>query len=543
MTPFRFRSLFEAPERAEPARPWTRWQRGALAGVMATSLALGWMIRLPALGPGEDEIVYLLVSESLAEGQFRDLGVPGAPLHAKYPPGTSAWILLVRTLTGGSIDAVRAGNLILLVVAGLLLADAVRRLGHPWIGVGAAAIMLWNPNLLSIATTLNSESLYIALSVAAIWATLAVGSGKRPGPGLVVACLAIAGFLTRTAGLGLLAGIGAWALVTRRWRFAVTFGITAGAVVVGWLAYLRWAMERTVAPTYAADLPNVLNAGPMRFARAAFGYGAQVLPTLLEVPTIAGTPVDNVIHLLILWGAGLVGFAVLIRRWPASAWTLLAGAAILVAWGWPGARFLLPLLPWIAVAVLLGSASLGSRLPPRYAAGRRLPLVLGVALTIFALQGSMAAAQAVRACRAPDQFATPGCIADNQRAVVLAGRALGDAVPADAVVATVKPSLVHYLSRRTVVPLASFARSASLDQVLSGAVPSRGATHLLLTPLTGLERGPVASNLLARCRDLAVAAHFPLGSVLLTLGRAGTSPDACEALRAFRAASPPLPLD
>jgi hypothetical protein len=82
-----------------------------LGGVLAASLVLGWAIRLPEIGTGEDEAVYLLLSESVGDGHYRDLGIPGTPPHAKYPPGTAAWIFLVRTTMGENLDAVRMGNL------------------------------------------------------------------------------------------------------------------------------------------------------------------------------------------------------------------------------------------------------------------------------------------------------------------------------------------------------------------------------------------------------------------------------------------------
>lgn len=171
--------------RAPPDAPvvvesWAPKQVGALAIVFAVCLALGWMVRLPELGTGEDEAVYLLLSESMASGHYRDEAVLGAPLHAKYPPGTSSWILLVHAVAGSGLDAVRIGNLLLLVLSGLFVADGWRRLGHPWIGIGAAAIALWNPFLLQVSTTLSSEPLFLALSTGALWAALRAATGNPP---------------------------------------------------------------------------------------------------------------------------------------------------------------------------------------------------------------------------------------------------------------------------------------------------------------------------------------------------------------------------
>ena len=510
-----------------------------LALVLGVSLLVGWMGRPPELGTGEDEAVYLLLSNALADGHYRDMHVPGAPLHAKYPPGTSVWILLVRAVAGGSLDAVRAGNLALIVLAGFLLADGWRRLGNPWLGIGAAAITVWNPFLLLIGTTLSSEPLFIAVSVGAVWATLRVPIRRGTRWAVVVGGLAIAGFLTRIAGIGLVAGIGCWGLAQKRWRFVAAFGTLAGAVVLGWFQYLSSAMAVTVAQTYAVDMPGGVNPEFVNLAHSAFTYTATIVPYLLGLPTVPNTVVDNLVHMMMLLGAGVTGTWLILKRWPAGGWTLLASSGVLIVWSWASERLVLPLLPWIGSSVLVGTMFIASKLPSRI--GRALPIGLCVALASLALTGSVQRVAASRACSVPDQYALASCARPGERALVQAARALRDSGPSGTTLVTTKPSTVHFFSGRTVFPLEVYYRSGRLLQTLSDEGPSGEGLLMLLTQLTPLERNLVAPILLQHCRRLEVADRFGLGALLLRVpARQGTA-NACEALEEYSREFPASP--
>lgn len=520
---------------------WNRAQAAALAVVVAVSLILGSAIRLPQLGTGEDEAVYLLLSESLERGEYRDSHIPGAPLHAKYPPGTAAWIAVVRAVAGPDPDAVRLGNLLLIALAGVLLADGWRRLGNAWLGIGTAAILLWNPITLRVSTTLSSEPLYIVFSVAAVWATLLGNTlaATTLRARMLAAGMAVAGFLTRTAGLGLLVGIGCWALATRRWRFVVGYALTSLTVVLGWLGYLRFAMGKTVAQTYAVDLAGRAQSGMTSTVEAAFAYQARFLPAVLQLPTIPGTPVDNAGYLLVFTALSAVGLVAIFRRWPAAGMTLLASAAVIALWGWPTERLIIPLLPWIASTFLAGAWLVGMRISER----SRLLLPLGMALSLMtlALQSSARGANAAAVCRRVDQYQTRECTSIGQRALMEAATTLADSIPPGVVLATVKPSTVHYFSRQLVVPVSSIASEAELGALIEGTANRAGVTHLLLTPYSQLELRRIAGILTAHCHQVDIVRRFPLGALLIDLRGHNPADDACVALAEFAESFPPPP--
>lgn len=533
------RSSTPLPTPFDSPHPWTRLQGGLLGLVIAVGLCLGWLGRSAEISTGGDEATYIQLSESLRSGHYRDEYILGAPLHAHYPPGMPAWLLAVRSLPGDDLDVPRAANLLLLGLAALLLADGLRRIGYGWAGIGAAAVFLWNPLLLEIGATLHSEALYIVLSLLATWASLR--SRDRPGPGwpAVAGAAAAAGFLTRSVGLGLLAGIGVAALAARRWRFASGLAVAGGAVVAGWFLYLRSAIPQTVANTYVADVALVAQSGAGlvdRVMNSLRVYLGQVLPDLLELPMASGTMVDNLATLLILGGLGLWGWVILWRRWAAGAATVAAGAGILMLWVWPVDRLMLPLLPWLAATLMIGAAAIGRRLPSPLSRG--LPLAVALVLAGLALRAAVP--QAVRAmqCEWPDQYAGPGCVAEEERAFVAAVRQLNEVLPPGAVISSAKPSTTWYFARRSVVPVEILRNSPRLEPSSSGVLHPSGFTHLLLTPFTTLERNLIAPILRDHCAQLGLVHQAELGALVLGPRGPGAA-DACAELADFQERFPP----
>ena len=96
------RSTFAAGE--APDGTWSRPLSRALWAVLLLGVVIGWFARQPALTTGGDEATYVILSESLDQGQYRDEFVLGTPRHAKYPPGMPAWLLVLRHTLGDSPD-------------------------------------------------------------------------------------------------------------------------------------------------------------------------------------------------------------------------------------------------------------------------------------------------------------------------------------------------------------------------------------------------------------------------------------------------------
>lgn len=516
------------------ASRWTPTQLGALALVVAISAALAWFSRLGELTTGGDESMYVLLSRSLAEGHYRDTYLPNAPLHAHYPPGMPAWLLLIRGLLGPSLDMARAANLVVVLTAGVLLADGLRRLGLAWLGLGAAALVLWNPSLLQITMTLHSEALFIFLSVLAVWAALRADQSSSGGWVVLAIIAATASFMTRTAGLGVLAGIGLWTLASRRWWVAVAFGVASAAMVLGWFAYLRAATPLTIAVTYVSDFEfaaSGLDAVSRRVGQLIVFYLGTALPNLLNLPMIADTPADNVAWLLLIGACVLVGVVLLARSWSAVPGALLGGALVILGWIYKVDRLLLAVLPWLAVGALVGAGAIETRLlrpGKRWAA-----MTLWAILAGSALAGSVQQLREAQRCDRSDQFASPGCVDDNERGFMLAIRALPGLLPPEAVVATVKPSVLAYGSGLRAAPMGRIIRDPDFRLEEDGTIHPSGATHILLSRFTGVELGRLARALRPQCPLLHLVAEVVPGVLLLTVKSPADYGDACAALHAI----------
>jgi len=333
----------------------------AVVFILITSVTVAWWSRAPEVSIGGDEATYIILSHSLDNARYNDEFILGTPKHAKYPPGTAIWIALIRRVAGPTLEAVRAANIVLLILTGLLLGDGIRRLTGPWLGVAGVALTALNPVLLEYSGTALSETPFIFLATLAVWAALAA-EGRGAGRWLAVAILAaLASFLTRTIGFTVLAGIGVWLMLRQRWSHAIVCGVCSLMVMGGWFAYTAHAGSTTIGSTYAEDLRQVATSGPggraglmAQSTANAEEYLIRAMPRALGLPTIPGTIVDNLLWLVVLGVSTGVGLLVLTRRWPAIATYLLLSCGVLLIWPWPVERLLAPLVPAIAAAVLVG---------------------------------------------------------------------------------------------------------------------------------------------------------------------------------------------
>jgi 4-amino-4-deoxy-L-arabinose transferase-like glycosyltransferase len=479
---------------------------------------------------GGDEATYLILSRSLDRGRYHDEFLQGTPPHAKYPPGMALWIGGVRRIAGPNLDALRAANLVLLALTALLMGDAVRRLSGPWPGIAAVALTAMSPGLLQFSGMALPEVPFTFLVAASLWMTL-LGSGD-PRRGRIAAALsaAVASFLVRSAGITVVAGVIATLLVRRRWHSAAVAALLSGLVVGGWFAYT--ALAGPVSDTgssYARDLSQVASTGPgglagllLQVTRNARLY-LLALPASLGVPTLSGTPIDNLIWLVVLVACGSVGLVVLLRRWPAAAVHLLLSSALLLAWPWPVMRLLLPLLPLTGAVLLLGSFALAGRFSPK--AQALVPLVLAVLLGTSGLLAHLARDTNHR-CDRRSPYDDPGCFSPGNRSMVWAARMIRDSAPPGTIIATGRPAAVNYFSGHLTLSLSTLRSSGE-----SG--PSHPAgVWVLLSDLNSWEQSAARRLLERGCDRFEVRARVP--GVVLLVPRAGPpvpGGDACAALR------------
>lgn len=530
------KSAFTSRLLADPIPPsggrWAIRHFLVLGLALLLGSGLGWLGRQPELLLLGDEQVYLGLSQSLESGRYNDEYLPGAPRHAHYPPGLPAWLLLLRTVGGTDPDVARGANLLLLAVAAILMADAIRRISTPWWGVAVGVVIAVNPMLLNQAGMLYAETLLMAALAFSLWAALlADHQAGRPWRTLAFAG-GVAAFLTRLSGVGVLAALWTWALVRKQYRWVIAGGVLSTIVVAG-IAYTVLAPTGNDASrSYAAEIPPVGELGArlaIRAVRHADYYLTSAIPTHLGLPTIPGTPIDNAIWLGLLVVLGITGFVVMFRTWLPAALNLLAGGVVLLLWIWGVDRFLAPLFPWVISALLLGTRQVVASLRPRSRT------VAGILVTLVFAGSAVTAAWArsaeQRACHlAPGD--PSGCIPEDEQAFMAVAGFARDHLPATAVVASIRPATFHYLSGHQAIPFRVLGRPPGPSGRWIDAFLEVGATHVMVSRVTEVEPDIVAPALLAECEAFDLSHAVPGQAILLAVRPTGTG-TACAPLREF----------
>jgi hypothetical protein len=476
---------------------------------------------------GVDEATYFILSRSLEQGSYRDEFLVGRPRHVQYPPGTPAWLLLVKRVGGSSEDAGRLANLILVALSALLLGDALRRLGHAWLGVGALGVVGLNSDLLHAGGTLLSEPPYTALSMLAVWATLRADQQPGRGSAALAGAAAVASALTRSVGVVMVGSVGAWSLLRRRWGFAVALTVVAGAALGAWFLYVSRFGPETVGASYSRDLAGSPAGLLERVFTNVRDYSTRSLPQALGVPAVPGTVLDNLAWLLALLGFGGAGLIVMIRKWPAAALTLLGSAALLFLWPWPVRRLLTPLIPLVVAMLLLGALAVGRGL--RLRRSGMVAWVLLFVLGWFTVAHEFRTTGMVLHCDRDDPHGPAGCVPAEERSLMMAARFARDSLPPDAVLINAKPAAVYHFSGRATLPLALVARDDDPFARLRAH-----SFYVILSRQVTLERTRASRILHSRCRELQVRARFaPAALVLEPRDTLASGADACPALAAF----------
>jgi 4-amino-4-deoxy-L-arabinose transferase-like glycosyltransferase len=509
--------------------PWTRRHWVTLLALLALGVGLGWRDRTPEIGVGGDEATYLILSQSLERGEFRDEDLVGSPPHAKYPPGYPVFLLGLHLVLGRGLDTAIAANLLLLALTAVLIGDGVRRLSGPWPGVGAAAAVVLSPTSLVTSGTVLSEALYVALATFAVWALLRAGRDPGVRWPLVALAAGLGAFFTRSAGVAVLGAIIAWCLLQRRWRMAAGAGVAGGAAVGGWFAYVRWSAgigaERSYANDMVAEAGEVASGPVARLMDNGAAYLLH-LPPSLGLPSAPGILIDNLGWGVLLLACGGFGAWALWKTWPAAFASLALHLGIVVAWPWFVPRLIVPLLP-LTIAVLILGAHHGAAVLGRRGRAAATTAVIGLLLAA-ALTAHLRTAK-FHSCDREDPYADPACFIPKERAMAMATRAIRDSTPADAVVVTGKPSTVYHFSGRKAVGFTILPDPSAIPP--AATLDSFGFTNLLLDALLPEYWRRIAPTLQERCHGLRVVAAFEPATLLLGFrAEDDPGPDACQAL-------------
>lgn len=528
----------------ETAGPTPRWAWGAAAVLLALFAALAWVSRVPGVTHSNDDAIYVMLSQALRAGSYREIYHVGTPYHTQYPPGWPAVLAVVGWLSGDRIQASLAVATLLVTVGLALYFDAVRRRWPAWLAVLLLGYVAVSPNALRMGGRLMSEAAFFCCSMLALW-SLAVAEPSRRRQVLATAASILAAFM-RSAGITVIAALFLWHVVRRQWRAAALHAAVAAATFGPWLVWTFVGPRQVIGRSYAADLAGFYGRPEhqpfrelaRRLIRIPFGDLARTLPFL---PPPNDTRLDNLLWAAVLLGLGGAGLVVLWRRWRVVPFYFACYAGLLLTFTWAPRRFLFPLLPLVLLLLASGALAVWRRFGR--VAGMAAMLALFVPVTIQTVAETRLVVEPGLACNRADPWHSDGCYTPEQQAFFSAAVFVRDSLPADATILVEREASLAYHTGRRVLH-AELGMSLP-DSVMLPELRRLGVTHVLMGRLTGVERDVMPRRLLSSCAGLEPLRDFEPGTHLLAIrptGGAGAAADtatACTLLRGIVASAQP----
>jgi hypothetical protein len=396
-----------------------------------------------------------------------------------------------------------------------------------------------NPFLVQYGGSIATETPFALLLV------LSVASLSKDGDArwrLVFAGAAsIAAALTRLAGIPILAALWVHWLLDRRWKRLAVFTLASAATVGVWLLWAAAGDEQFMGQSYLASVtsPGAWEAGPWglvrRFVRKGANYIGVLLPYVLPVPTVGGTPIDNGVAAVLITAGLLAGVVILWRRWRVACLALLSYAVMLLIWPWRTERFIVPMLVLIVPALVVGLGWFG-----RLASRRAELAVVIAAMSIIGATGAVRTGHLVRqrmGCDRNGPMPPPACVRLDERSYFEAIRYIQGSTPEDAIFLSLKPEPLYlYTGRRSVGARRALAQA---DTDFIDHLRGTRTEYILLGSLQGSEPGRLAGLLQTNCDALELVAFFPARTYLFRVRDAGQNSDgrACDAVRRYRIAN------
>ncbi len=427
------------------------WCIVAIAVVCAAVFAY---VFKPTLDMNGDTSQYYMYATSLAQGQgYVEIGTLGHPAANSFPPGYPLLMAPLRFFTD-SIVAQKILNGVMLFGAAVLLFLFLRRVVPQQLALTAVIVSLLNYRVLQFATIMMSETSYLLFSAIAIWLMYLFDTGqtrctwwKNPYFYLLILVCGY-GYMIRTQGVTLAAGIAAWMLCRGMWR--QTLGFIAGFVATT----LPWEIRnRAVGLGSSRYLDQLLAVNVWRpeLGRVSFGEllerGADTLRMLVTkaVPNtvIPYMEVDyNAASTGVEWMAGIVLIALILfgfRRMDRYFWFFAAYSVAVIGiislWSAPsGNRYITTLVPLLEIGLAVGIYSVMELCARKLLGAGKIFSPLWLLVPAVLLAGGK-----LRALAEESRSPVPPQLAGFVDAAV----AVHDRLPASTVVCSRKPSVFY----------------------------------------------------------------------------------------------------
>jgi len=371
----------------------------AVAVVVFVAYAVSRPAAVATLGRLYDDVVYLSVGKSIADGHgYRSAQLVGTPVHAKFPPLLPA-IYAVGWLAFGTLDAVASVALWLNIVVASASAGVLWWLARGELAVGPVLAALF----VAVPIVTDRTMFYFSGAASEPWMLLGWGvslllarrltlhaesAARSTAASLALGLVLAATALSRTQGTAIaLAVLAALALGAVGWRRWLSVAAATATPLVGWAVWHGTMMARgplSPLPDQSSYLAWIPTGGMAEFSRFALSMMKTSVPLYWSnaADVLVGWSSPKTLALAgAILVAGFVGIALLAQRFPAMSLSLVLTLGVLAIWPYVQDRFLTPVLPVLGVAAAF---AVQRTLAPVPTAARRAALV-GVALVTVAL--------------------------------------------------------------------------------------------------------------------------------------------------------------
>jgi hypothetical protein len=492
-----------------------------------------------------------MLARSVHQFHYQDFFSIGAPPQSQYPPGFPALLAIASWPFGEHLDLMLATVCLCSIVALAVFYHLIRRQSGPGVGLAVLALAAVNPRQITSAGHVLSDTPYLMLTAVALWAMVhdARTSAGEPSRvrALIAGAAAILAALTRTAGVTLIGAILLVWLFERRYRRAAVF-LAAVAVTFGsWLAWSSSRSNGIVGRSYVADFTaraqprtSLMITLVSRVPSNLTDYATTELPSGLPQPTLvtvvkhlnwpaarmrSAVAVDRLVSVVGLLVFGLLGVWALWSRSRVVVVYLGMSCLLLAVYTWAVFRFVLPLLPILFWALVLGAISLGAW--RRWA--RPVPLLAVGGILAMAIAHDVQLLRDVPLCDRAAPTTSAGCFGEVAQGFFRAADFIRAATPDSAVFLSASDAQLAYLTGRQTEFSANVARVS--PESLVATLHHRRVGYVMLSPFRSPEQ-QLIPTLAAACRELEPVREFAGSTLLLRITPTGSEPpeNACDSI-------------
>lgn len=458
-----------------------------------------YLLRLDrVIGMVVDDAWYVLLAKSLASGEgYQMINAPTPGIHPIVPPVFPSLLALCWRLWPdfpANLWLLKSVSIAAMLGVGLVAFIYFKRDRQLplYLAFGIAAATVFYPPLVLQATSMvMAECVFMLLQLLAIvviergaqmketkatWRYAALGG-----------TLAALAYLTRLAGVGLLAASVLYLLKERCPRQALIVGFIVAISVGSWIGY-----SRAHAPTPAERVEqagSILQPYNEQFWQRVAGNPSAGVITASELPgrvwknlseigkfDMGAVPLyvfyraiapgqQVLLSRLAIWfslalaALAIIGFITVAReRMTLAEFVIPLSLAISVLWGWEQFRFLLPLIPFLIFYQLMGLRAVFSLLQRFYAKPKPSAMWMALTISVWAIAALNVYANFVFIQKQYDPGVRIKWHSDFGENAALFKYA-GERLPKDAVLATYNQALIHLFTGHQTVALGDPASS------------------------------------------------------------------------------------